>query len=34
MSYIHEALKKAQVERDLGKGSHSGGIRIILDQIL
>ncbi|MBT3257777.1 MAG: tetratricopeptide repeat protein [Deltaproteobacteria bacterium] len=24
MSYIHEALKKAQVERDLGKGSYSG----------
>jgi len=23
MSYIHEALKKAQVERDLGKGSYS-----------
>jgi len=24
MSYIHEALKKAQVERDLGKGPYSG----------
>ncbi|MCP4575135.1 MAG: tetratricopeptide repeat protein [Deltaproteobacteria bacterium] len=24
MSYIHEALKKAQVERDLGKGSYGG----------
>lgn len=24
MSYIHEALKKAQVERDLGKGPDSG----------
>ena len=24
MSYIHEALKKAQVERDLGKGSYDG----------
>lgn len=24
MSYIHEALKKAQIERDLGKGSYGG----------
>ena len=24
MSYIHEALKKAQVERDLGQGFQSG----------
>ena len=24
MSYIHEALKKAQIERDLGKGPYSG----------
>jgi tetratricopeptide (TPR) repeat protein len=28
MSYIHEALKKAQVERDLGKGSY-GGIPVL-----